>query len=510
MRTIVLDGGSLEFEDLRALARDPRDVRLRAAPAALRRVARSRATVERAIREGRTVYGVNTGFGRLADTRIETARLDELQRNLLLSHAAGLGAPIRESALVLALRANSLLLGYSGVTPALVRRLLDLYNRGMEPEILEQGSVGASGDLAPLAQLGCVMLGVGHARVGGRRLAAGAALRRAGLGPYRFRAKEALSLINGTQFTMALFAGVLADAEDLLKLADVAGAMSLEALKGSLRPFDARCHRHRPHPGQLAVASNFRKLLARSEVLHSHRDCRKVQDAYSLRCAPQVHGAARDAWTAARDLLVREANSVTDNPVVFENGDILSGGNFHGQALAQGADALTTALVSLANISERRIDRMTNPEMSELPAFLVRESGLHSGYMMVQVAAAALAAEGRSDAAPASVHAIPTGASMEDPVPMAPIAVRKCRRVLDNVRKVVGLEVLCASQGLDFLRPLRPGRGVEAAHHRLRREIPHLDRDRFLRDDLERVASPGAPLEGVVLAAAERAVGGMQ
>lgn len=512
MPILVLDGGSLGWDDLRSLARDPlqRDLRLRISPAALRRVARSRATVERALREGRTVYGVNTGFGRLSDTRIEPGRLEELQRNLLLSHATGLGAPIREAGLVLALRANSLLLGYSGVTPELVRRLVGLYNRGVIPEILEQGSVGASGDLAPLAQLGCVLLGVGHACIGTRRLPAARALRRAGLEPYAFRAKEALSLINGTQFTMALFARLLADAEELLKLADVAGAMSLEALKGSVRPFDARFHRHRPHPGQLAVASNFRRLLAASEVLHSHRDCRKVQDAYSLRCAPQVHGAARDAWTAARDLLVREANSVTDNPVVFENGDILSGGNFHGQALAQGADALTIALVSLANISERRIDRMTNPEMSELPAFLVEESGLHSGYMMVQVAAAALAAECRSDSAPASVHAIPTGASKEDHVPMAPIAVRKCRRVLDNVRKVVGLEILCAAQGLDFLRPLRPGRGVAAAHRRLRREVPHLERDRFLRPELERVASPGGTLLAGVLEAAERETGGLR
>jgi histidine ammonia-lyase len=505
VRSIVLDGGSLGWEELRALARDPlqRDVRLRISPAALRRVARSRAIVERAVRAGRTVYGVNTGFGRLSDTRIPSSELEALQRNLLLSHATGLGEPIRESGLVLALRANSLLLGYSGVTPALVRRLVELYNRGVAPEILEQGSVGASGDLAPLAQLGCVLLGEGHVRLRGRRLAASKAVR-----PYRFREKEALSLINGTQFTMALFARVLSDAEDLLKLADVAGAMSLEALKGSVRPFDARFHRHRPHPGQLAVAANFRKLLAASEVLHSHRGCRKVQDAYSLRCAPQVHGAARDAWTAARDLLVREANSVTDNPVVFENGDILSGGNFHGQALAQGADALTTSLVSLANISERRIDRMTNPELSELPAFLVKESGLHSGYMMVQVAAAALAAECRSDAAPASVHAIPTGASKEDHVPMAPVAVRKCRRVLENVRKVLGLEVLCAAQGLDFLRPLRPGRGVQAAHRRIRREIPHLARDRFLRPELERVSSPA--LAGTLLSAVEAQVGSLR
>ena len=408
---------------------------------------------------------------------------------------------------MIALRANALLIGRSGVTPGLVRRLVELYNRGVIPVILEQGSVGASGDLAPLAQLGAAMLGYGEAFIGTRKSSAAAALRRAGLEPYRFKPKEALSLINGTPFTAALMSRVLADAEELLKLADVAGAMSLEALKGSLKPFDSRFHQHRPHPGQLATAHNIRALLRSSEVLGSHRQCQKVQDAYSLRCMPQVHGAARDAWTYARDILVREANSVTDNPLVFENGDILSGGNFHGQSLAQSADFLTTSLVSLANISERRIDRMTNPDMSELPAFLVEESGLNSGYMMVQVAAAAVAAECRSDAAPASVHSIPTGASKEDHVPMAPIAVRKCRRVLDNVRKVIGMELLCAAQGLDFLKPLKPGTGVRAAHARLRRAIPPLLRDRFLRPDLEKVTSVYSRLPEQILEAVERSIG---
>jgi histidine ammonia-lyase len=509
VRTIVLDGESLGFDDLRFLARDflQRNVRLRIAPRAVARVRRSRAHVERALREGRTVYGVNTGFGRLADTRVEPDRLEDLQRNLLLSHSCGMGNPLHETALLIALRANSLLIGYSGVTPGLVERLVALYNRGVVPVVLEQGSVGASGDLAPLAQLGAVLAGHGEAWIGTRRMSAAAALRRTGLRPYRFKAKEALSLINGTQFTAAILARVLVDAEDLLKLADVAGAMSLEALKGSLKPFDARFHRHRPHPGQLAVAQNFRALLRGSEVLESHRHCRKVQDAYSLRCAPQVHGAARDAWSYARDIMVREANSVTDNPLVFENGDVLSGGNFHGQALAQAADYLCVALASLANISERRIDRMTNPELSELPAFLVRESGLHSGYMMAQVAAAAVAAECRADAAPSSVHSIPTGASKEDHVPMAPLAARKCRRVLDNVRKVVGLELLCAAQGLDFLKPLKPGAGVLAAHRRLRREIPHLERDRFLRPEIDRVTSLYSRLPEEILAAVEREVG---
>ncbi len=509
MGRIVLDGESLGYADLRALSRDflQQDLRLKIAPAALQRVRRSRDVVERAIREGRTVYGVNTGFGRLSDTRIEARRLEELQEKLLLSHSAGMGMPIHEVGVMIALRANALLIGYSGVTTDLVRHLVELYNRGVIPVVLEQGSVGASGDLAPLAQLGAAMAGHGEAFVGTAKYSAAAALRRVKLRPYRFKPKEALSLINGTPFTAALLARILADAEDLLKLADIAGAMSLEALKGSLKPFDPRFHKHRPHPGQLASAHNIRSLLLKSEVLESHRQCQKVQDAYSLRCIPQVHGAARDAWAYARDILVREANSVTDNPLVFENGDILSGGNFHGQSLAQAADFLTTSLVSIANISERRIDRMTNPEMSELPAFLVKESGLNSGYMMVQVAAAALAAECRAEASPASVHSIPTGASKEDHVPMSPIAVRKCRRVLDNVRKVVGLEILCAAQGLDFLQPLQPGKGVRAAHDRLRREIPPLEEDRFVRPELEKVTSVYSKLPEEILHAVEKTIG---
>ncbi len=511
MRTILLDGESLDFKDLCALADDPeaQRIRLKAAPRALRRVERTRGIVERALREGRTIYGVNTGFGKMAETRIDPGHIEDLQKNLLLSHsvAVGLHPIINETGPLIALRANTLLRGHSGVTPGLIRYLVRMFNRAVRPFILEQGSVGASGDLAPLAQLGAAMCGFGWILVRGRFLPAARALKAAGLKPYRFKAKEALSLINGTQFTAALLARVLANAERLLKLADVAAAMSLEALWGSLRPFDARFHTLRPHPGPSAVARNFRRLLARSEVLESHRHCRKVQDAYSLRCVPQVHGAAREAFTFARDVLVCEANSVTDNPLVFENGDILPGGNFHGQPLAQAADFLGASLVSLANISERRIDRMTNPDMSDLPAFLVRESGLNSGYMMVQVAAASIAAECRADAGPAGIHSIPTGASKEDHVPMAPLAVRRCRRILDNVRKVIGMEMLCAAQGLDFLRPLRPGRGVLAAHRRLRKEIPHLDRDRYLQPELEKVTDIWLPRE--VLSAVEREIGPM-
>ncbi len=501
MRTLLLGEPKLTFDEIRSVVEDDpaaRRIRLRLSPRARLQMQRSRKIVERALSEGRTVYGVNTGFGRMSQTRIGLEQVEELQENLILSHAAGLGptASPQTAALVLALRAHSLALGASGVTPGLVERLIDLFNSSVVPLIPEIGSVGASGDLAPLAQLGAVLAGVGpalHYRKG--KVARGTVER-----PYRFSAKEALSLINGVQFSAAVLGETLVRAEEALRLADVAGAMSLEALKGSVRPFDARVHRARPHPGQIAVAENIRALLRESEVLDSHRDCPKVQDAYCLRCIPQVHGAVRDAFGFARDVLVREVNSATDNPLVFENGEIVSAGNFHGQPVAQAADFLSLALVSLANISERRIERMTNPDLSELPPFLVREGGLHSGFMVVQVAAAAVAAEARADATPSSVHSIPTGGAKEDHVSMSATAARRCRRVLDGVRRVLGLEVLCAAQGLDFLKPLRPGRGVEAAYRRVRSAIAFLVRDRYLQPDLARATDP-AFLKSVVQAA---------
>ncbi|MBI2899393.1 MAG: histidine ammonia-lyase [Planctomycetes bacterium] len=491
MYTITLGEPSMSFDDLRAIVRDyppGRSVRLRLSPAARRRMEGSRRIVEKALAAGRTVYGVNTGFGKLSDTRIDDDRLEELQTNLVLSHAAGLEpvASPQTAALLVALRAHSLALGLSGVTPSLVEYLIDLFNGSVVPVVPEVGSVGASGDLAPLAQLGAVLVGVGPTF----HFEGGKPERRRVKTPYRFRPKEALSLVNGVQFTAAVLAETLVGAERTLRLADVAAAMSLEALKGSVRPFDERVQKARPHPGQSRVAANFRTLLRGSEVLESHRDCRKVQDAYCLRCIPQVHGAIRDAFDYARDVLLREVNSVTDNPLVFADGEIVSAGNFHGQPLALAADFLALSLASLANISERRIERMTNPDLSELPAFLVKDSGLNSGLMTVQVAAAAIAAEARVDAAPASVHSIPTGGAKEDHVPMAAFAARKCRRVLENVRRVLGLEVLCAAQGLDFLKPLRPGRGVEAAHGRVRRDIAFLERDRYLQPDIVAATNP--------------------
>jgi histidine ammonia-lyase len=503
-RTLALTGRSLTFDDLRALVLDVpqgKNVRLTLAPAAIRAMERSRDVLDAALDAGETVYGVNTGFGKLSDTRIEASDLATLQENLLRSHAVGSGPHLERPGLFMALRANSLALGASGVRPALVWMLARMYNRGVEPCIPTVGSVGASGDLAPLAELGVVMLGEGVASAPGvEHGPAAKALAKAGLEPYRFGPKEALALINGTQLMSALLAQALVQAEELLAFADIAGAMSLEAMKGSAKPFDARVHAARPHPGQRTVADNVRKLLAGSEVLVSHRDCARVQDAYSLRCMPQVHGAARDAVEFAKRTLLIEVNSATDNPLVLDR-DVISAGNFHGQPVAQAADLLSIALATVANISERRIERLTNPDLSGLPAFLVKGSGVNSGFMMAQVAAAAAAAECRVDATPASVQSIPTGAAKEDHVSMGPLAARKALRVAEGVRRILILEAVCAAQGLDFLAPLKPGRGVAAAHKEIRKRVMHLETDRYLRRELKSVQ----PAE--IVAAARRAAG---
>ena len=503
-RTLALDGRHLTFDDLRALVRDEpqgRSVRLAIAPTSRRAMERSRAVLEKALSDGRTVYGVNSGFGKLSDKRIEDDDLEKLQTNLLRSHAVGSGPHLERPGLFMALRANSLALGASGVTPALVRMLVDMYNRGVEPCIPTVGSVGASGDLAPLAELGVVMMGEGVASAPGVEHGPSAlALKKARLKSYRFRPKEALALVNGTQLMSALLTEALVEAEELLTFADVAGAMSLEAMMGSAKPFDARVHEARPHPGQESVADNIRRLLAGSEVLESHRNCAKVQDAYSLRCMPQVHGAARDAFEFAKRTLVIEVNSATDNPLVLGN-DVISAGNFHGQPVSQAADVLSIALATVANISERRIERLTNPDLSGLPAFLVKESGVNSGFMMAQVAAAAAAAECRVDATPASVQSIPTGAAKEDHVSMGPLAARKCLRVIEGLRRILTLEAVCAAQGLDLIAPLKPGKGVVAAHREIRKTVRVLESDRYLRRELKKVDA------GEVVSAARRAVG---
>jgi len=457
---------------------------------ARKRMLASYRVIQRAAAHSVPVYGVNTGFGKLADQRIPPADIAQLQINLLRSHSAGVGDPLSRSETrgMLLLRANVLARGYSGVRPVLVDSLLTLLNRDVLPIIPCRGSVGASGDLAPLAHLALVLVGEGEALVGSRRLAGRTALARAGLAPLRLEAKEGLSLVNGTQAMLSLGLLALRQCEHLADAADIAGALTLEALKGTPVAFDARLHRLRPHPGQASVAANLRALLAHSDIRASHVDCPRVQDAYSLRCIPQVHGAVRDALSYGRRTLTVEINSVTDNPIVFANrNEILSGGNFHGQPLGLALDHLAIAMTELASISERRIERLTNPEYGDLPPFLSPHPGLNSGFMIAQVTAAALASENKVLSHPASVDSIPTSGNREDHVSMGMGSALKLKQILSNTEYILAIELLCAAQGIDFHRPLQPGRGSREALRLIRRRVPRLAEDRILAPDIARI-----------------------
>jgi histidine ammonia-lyase len=490
----VLDGQSLTIADVVEIARNPK-ARVELGPAARRALMESRALVERAIKSSQTIYGINTGFGKLANIRIPPDQLDQLQANLIRSHAAGVGAPLPEPVVraVMLLRANVLLRPTSGVRPELAEALVAMLNAGVLPLVPEQGSVGASGDLAPLSHIGLALMGEGQVLMGGETAPAADALRAAGISPYRFAPKEGLAFINGTQAQTALLALMVHDANVLWRTAVGAAAMSLEALRGTPTPLDSRIHEARPHQGQMRAASLMRTLLEHSEIRESHRDNDpRVQDAYSLRCAPQVLGAVADAIRFAEETVTVELNASTDNPLVFENGDVISGGNFHGQPVAQALDILALTLTTLQAIAERRVERLVNPDLSQgLPAFLTRDPGLSSGFMMVQITAASLVAESRSLAMPASIGSIPTGANQEDFVPMGMASAFKAGRILANAQRVVAAELLCAAQGLEFLRPLAPGRGVAALHRRIRELKPAvrpLEADRSPGPDLERMA----------------------
>lgn len=508
MTTVEL-GGPLTLEAVVGVAREGWPVVL---PEGARpRVAAARAVVERLADGPAPLYGINTGVGKLKDVRIALGERRALQLNLVRSHAAGLGpalAPAEGRALWLCLAA-SLARGHSGVRPEVVDLLVGCLNRGLAPVVPAWGSLGASGDLIPLAHAALVLVGEGEAWVEGVRQPGGAALRAVGLAPVELEAKEGLALLNGTHLMAGSGALLLADAGRLLRVADVTGAMSLEALLGSTRAADPRLHALRPHPGQLAAAANLRRLTAGSEIVASHADCHRVQDAYSLRCLPQVHGAAREAWAFAREVLTRELASVTDNPLVFpETGEVLMGGNFHGQPLALAFDTLALGLGYLAGIAERRVDRLVNPLVSELPAFLAPDGGLQSGYMLAQYQAAALASEVKGLAHPASADSIPTSGNQEDFVPMGALAVRKAREVAGRVGAVLGIEALCAAQALDYRRPLRPGHGTGAARDAVRARVPPLTGDRALHGELE--AARTLVEDGSLLRAVEAVVGPLE
>ena len=494
LQPFVLGEELLTLEVIVQVARSRRPVRL--GPAATARIVRARGAIERIAAGGAdapAVYGVNTGFGALADVRISPGEIAALQRNLVRSHAAGVGQPLPTDAVrgMMLLRAAVLAVGCSGARPAVAELLLAMLERGVHPIIPSRGSVGASGDLAPLAHLALVLIGEGEAELDGVRTPGADAMRKAGLVPLELAAKEGLTLLNGTQLMTAVGALACLDAEETCRVADLAGAMSLEAYKGTPRAFDPRIQAVRPHPGQAVSARFLARLLAESEIVESHRDCGKVQDPYSFRCMPQVHGATRDTLAYVRGVLEREAASATDNPLVFVSDagdDIVSGGNFHGQPVALVLDFAAIAVAELANISERRLEQLVNPHLSSgLPPFLAPSSGLNSGFMMAQVTAAALVSENKIYCHPASVDSIPSSAGREDHVSMGAHAALKLANVHDQVRTVLAIELLGAAQGLDLRLPFRPGPGLRAAHAHLRAHVPPMMTDRPIAPDIAAV-----------------------
>ncbi len=492
MTHVSIDGESLTLETLWRIVYDRAPAEI---PAAAReRMAASRAVIERLAAADAPVYGVNTGFGKMASTRISRDEIRHLQLNLVRSHSCGVGAPLEEPVVraMLTLRANALAKGFSGVRPVLAETLVAMLHRGVHPIIPSQGSVGASGDLAPLAHLAQVVIGEGEALYESRRLSGAEAMRAAGIQPVALEAKEGLALLNGTQAMLALLALALREAQTAVDTADVATALSLDALRGSPAAFDARLAALRPHSGAAITARNVERLNRASEIRESHRSPERdsrVQDSYSLRCAPQVHGAVRDALAHITAVLAIEINSATDNPLVFaDTGEVISGGNFHGQPLAMAADHMAVALATLGGISERRIEQMTNPQTSLLPAFLVREAGLNSGFMILQVTAAALAAEMKALAAPHSIQSIPTSANQEDYVSMGMSAARRLSPMLENLKNILAIELLAACQGIDFLAPLRPGPETCRAYDLIRSISKRVDVDRSLAPEIAAVS----------------------
>jgi histidine ammonia-lyase len=494
--SVVLSGNDLTFSQLYDVALRGETVSL--APAAIKRMNASRAVVERLVASGATAYGINTGFGKLASVRISAEQVRQLQVNLVRSHACGVGPALSETETraMMLLRANAIAKGLSGVRPRVVETLCQMLNAKVHPVIPSQGSVGASGDLAPLAHLAQVVIGEGRANFGREILPGGEAMKRAGITSVALEAKEGLSLLNGTQGMLALLSLALHEADILVDSADVAASLSLDALRGSPGAFDARIMQARAYVGAATTARNLANLNEGSQIRESHRSAEKdtrVQDAYSLRCTPQVHGAVRDSLAQAREIAAVELNSATDNPLVFvrdaNNGDIISGGNFHGQPLAMAADQVAIAIATLGGIVERRIEQMTNPLTSMLSAFLTPEPGLNSGFMIAQVTAAALTSENKALATPHSVDSISTSGNQEDYVSMGMSGARRLERMLVNLRHTIAIELLCACQGIDLLAPLQTGTLAKKAYAAVRAKSGKLTEDRPLASDIEAVAA---------------------
>ena len=496
MNALHINGNDLTLEAVRDVALDRRAVLL--GPDAREAVNRAREIVEEIVASGRVAYAITTGVGKLSDVRIAVDQIRELQVNLVRSHAVGVGEPLSvvETRAMMLLRANSLAKGHSGVRSVVIDTLCEMLNRGVTPFVPSQGSVGASGDLAPLAHLALALIGEGECiDENGRRIPSATVLKQAQIKPLVLEAKESISLINGTQAMLAVGTLAMLAAEQLVDSADVLGGLSCDALLGTDVAFDERIHKARPHAGQIQSAANLRRMLEGSQIRESHRACGRVQDAYSLRCIPQVHGAVRDTLAHCRSVLETEANSAVDNPLVFitntknAEGDVISGGNFHGEPLAFALDFLAIALSALAGISERRIERLVNPALSEgLPAFLAADAGLNSGFMMLQVTAAALASENKVLAHPASVDSITTSGNKEDFVSMGMTAATKLKRVVENTRNVLAIEAMAVAQALDCLLPLKPSKRGQSAHAAIRSACPAVEKDRIFYGDIARTA----------------------
>jgi histidine ammonia-lyase len=512
VKEIYIDKERLSIADVVAIARD--GVQVKASSEGRERVDRARRLIDRWVREKRVIYGITTGFGALCNVMISASDTRRLQTKILMSHASGVGRPLPEDVVraTMAIRLHDLFLGYSGCTSETLDYLMRFLNASVTPIIPEKGSVGASGDLAPTAHLGLVLIGMGEAWMDGERLPGEEVLRRLGLGPRVLEAGEGLALVNGTQVMTGIAALVVHDAVRLAKVADIACAMSLEVLMGSNSELDPRIHQIRPHPGQLASAENMLRLTDASEIILSHQGCARVQDAYTLRCSPQIHGASKDAVIHAHHVVDIEINSSTTNPLILaDSEEVRLGGNFHGQPIAMAADYLAMGIAELGNVSERRIERLVNPQLSELPAFLVHNGGLNSGYMIAQYLAAALVSENKVLAHPACVDSIPTSANKEDHVSMGTIAIRQCREILDNVEHILAVELLCAAQAYDLLteeQPLQAGRGTRTAYQVVRSRIPYLEEDRVLATDIEAMVE--IIRSGELVREVERAIGSLE
>lgn len=501
---VSLDGEHLTVGEVVRVARYRATTRL--SPEGRRRMGESWRMVEELVSANRVVYGITTGFGKFSNVTISEEDTDRLQRNLIMSHAGGVGDPYEVEVVraIMLLRANSLAKGYSGIRPEVVETLIDMLNKGVHPVVPQKGSVGASGDLAPLSHVALVMIGLGEAYFRGERMSGARAMEMAGIQPVQLKAKEGLALINGTQVMGALASLGVYDALLTWKSATIAAALSVEALNGIPAAFDEKIHRVRPHQGQSKTAAFLRRLLEGGEVA-SRSTHPRVQDAYSLRCIPQVHGASLDAINYVEGIVDVENNSATDNPLLFpDEGEVLSGGNFHGEPLALAMDFLGIAVAELGSISERRIERMVNPQLSGLPAFLTRYGGLNSGMMIGQYTAAALVSENKVLASPACVDSIPTSANQEDHVSMGSISSRKAREIIKNVQQVIAIELLCAAQGIDFYGPRQLGKGTGRAHEVVRFAVPALGEDRVLYPDLQKALS--IVRDGTLAAAVEEAL----